>query len=164
METRGEVFFPHRLDRDTSGLMVIAKDALTARHLGFQFARREVKKIYTALVAGIVEAEELVIDAPLGREAAEKPQWNVRPNGKPAQSRLRVVERRASSTVLELEPVTGRTNQLRIHCAHIGHPILGDVWYGGPSAPRLMLHASQLSFRHPVSGEWLSFRSAGLPA
>jgi RNA polymerase sigma-70 factor, ECF subfamily len=159
MQTRGEAFFPHRLDRDTSGLMVIAKDALTARQLGFQFARREVKKVYTAVVAGIVEADSFLIDAPLGREAAEKPQWNVRPNGKPAQSRLHVIERRASSTVLELEPITGRTNQLRIHCAHIGHPIIGDVWYHGPSAPRLMLHASQLSFTHPISAARLAFTS-----
>ena len=159
LETHREILLPHRLDRDTSGLMVIAKDALAARHLGFQFARREVKKIYTAIVAGIVEPDELLIDVALGREAAEKPQWNARPNGKPAQSMLRVIERRASSTVLELEPITGRTNQLRIHCAHIGHPILGDVWYQGPSALRLMLHASGLSFTQPVTGEWLAFAS-----
>jgi RNA polymerase sigma-70 factor (ECF subfamily) len=160
MTTRPEVFFPHRLDRDTSGLLVVAKDQNTVRQLGFQFSRREVDKVYGALVAGIVEPDAISIDAPLGREASEKPQWNVRAEGKPAASLLRVVERRERDTLVELEPVTGRTNQLRIHCAHIGHPIVGDVWYGGPSASRLMLHAGRLGFHHPTTGETLNCESA----
>jgi RluA family pseudouridine synthase len=156
--TRADIYFPHRLDRDTSGLMVIAKEALSARLLGIQFARRQIGKQYRALLSGIVTAEEMDIDAPMGREAAERPQWNVREGGKPAQSHLRVLERREETTLVEFTPTTGRTNQLRAHSGHIGHPIVGDAWFAGLPAERLMLHASFIEFVHPAFGEKLNFR------
>ncbi|MEP7366946.1 MAG: RNA pseudouridine synthase, partial [Acidobacteriota bacterium] len=92
------------------------------------------------------------------------PQWGVREEGRTAQSRLQVRERLADRTLLSLTPVTGRTNQLRIHCLHIGHPILGDVLYSGAPAPRLCLHAESLAFHHPLSNERLHFeRAADFP-
>jgi 23S rRNA-/tRNA-specific pseudouridylate synthase len=83
--------------------------------------------------------------------------------GKPAETRLRVLERRDRLTFVELEPVTGRTNQLRIHCSHVGHPVVGDEWYAPGWFPRLCLHAARLAFHHPSTNEWMSFE-APLPA
>lgn len=149
----------HRLDRATSGLMVIAKTDRALSILTRHFHRRLVEKRYLALVHGIVEEDELSIDAPIGRDPEAHPKWNVSRAGKPSETRLRVVERRAAATLVELEPVTGRTNQLRIHCAHIGHAILGDDWYTRDTVPRLCLHAAQLGFHHPRGGDWLDFSS-----
>jgi 23S rRNA pseudouridine1911/1915/1917 synthase len=153
----------HRLDRATSGLMVVATTARSLSILTRHFHRRLVEKRYSALVHGRIEADELTIDAPIGRDASVHPKWNVSADGKPSETKLRVVERRARSTLVELEPVTGRTNQLRIHCAHIGHAILGDDWYARDTVPRLCLHAGLLGFHHPRGGEWLEF-SSPLPA
>ncbi len=149
----------HRLDRATSGLMVIAKHERALSILTRHFHRRLVDKRYLALVHGRLEEDELIIDAPIGRYAEAHPKWNVNAVGKHAETRLRVIERRARATLVELEPVTGRTNQLRIHCAHIGHAILGDQWYGQDMVPRLCLHASRLGFHHPKGGDWLEFFS-----
>lgn len=143
--------FPHRLDRDTSGVLLVAKDPASATSLALQFENREVSKEYIALVDGQV-AEPCEIAAPIGRVGGEIPPWQVRPEGRPSLSRLRPLDVHEGTTLVALEPVTGRTNQLRIHCASIGHPILGDRLYGGPAASRLCLHASQIQFRHPVSG------------
>jgi 23S rRNA pseudouridine1911/1915/1917 synthase len=112
-----------------------------------------------ALVHGMIEEDELTIDAPIGRDPGVHPKWNISISGKPAETRLRVIERSKSMTLAELEPVTGRTNQLRIHCAHIGHAILGDDWYGRDSIARLCLHAARLCFHHPSGGDWLEFSS-----
>ena len=156
----------HRLDRATSGLMVVAKQARALSILTRHFHHRLVEKRYLALVAGVIAEDALTIDAPIGRDAAAHPKWNVSASGKHAETRLRVLERRAHATLVELEPVTGRTNQLRIHCAHIEHPILGDDWYGQDSIPhfdsipRLCLHAARLSFHHPSGGAWMQFSSA----
>lgn len=154
---QGELIRPgivHRLDRETSGLMVIAKTERALSVLSRHFRRRLIEKRYLALVSGRVSEDEGVISAPIGRDPSEKPHWRAIEGGKPAQTRFRVLERidrRAS--LLELEPMTGRTNQLRIHCAHIGHPIFGDEKYGGPAGPgRLFLHASRLVFYHPAGG------------
>jgi 23S rRNA pseudouridine1911/1915/1917 synthase len=151
--------FPHRLDRDTSGVLVVAKDAAAATSLALQFENRQVHKTYVALVAGLV-AEPREIDAPIGRVGGETPPWQVRPEGRPSLSRLTPVEWQGTATLVNLEPVTGRTNQLRIHCASIGHPILGDRLYGGPPAPRLCLHASQLEFRHPATGREMTVEAS----
>lgn len=151
--------FPHRLDRETSGLVVVAKNAIALRKLSEAFSRREVEKRYAALVAGSVALDELEINAPIGHVAGEKPHWRVLEGGKSATTRLRVLERQQAWSRVELEPLTGRTNQLRIHCAYAGHPIVGDALYGGPPAPRLHLHASVLGFRHPETGELLRFVS-----
>ena len=170
----------HRLDRDTSGLMVVAKTQRALSILSRHFNRRLVRKRYVALVRGQVSDDAGEIRAPIGRDPDSQPHWRVMEGGKPAETRFRVVERRSDITVVELEPVTGRTNQLRIHCAYAGHPIMGDRLYGGGTvsvisdlefeisdnpdpALRLCLHASELAFHHPAGGEWVEFHSP-LPA
>jgi 23S rRNA pseudouridine1911/1915/1917 synthase len=149
----------HRLDRDTSGLMVVAKTRAAHARLSQHFQRRLVEKRYTAVVAGVVERDELTVNAPVGRDEDARPRWRVTEHGRHAETRLRVVERRARRTLVELEPVTGRTNQLRIHCAHAGHPVVGDALYSREPHARLCLHASRLAFRHPATNEWAEFRA-----
>lgn len=149
----------HRLDRDTSGLLVVAKTQAALSRLSQHFQRRLVEKRYAAVVAGRVEQDELTVEAPVGRDEDARPQWRVMESGKHAETRLRVLDRTARRTLVELEPVTGRTNQLRIHCAHIGHAIVGDTIYSGEPHARLCLHASRLAFRHPSTNEWVEFHS-----
>jgi len=179
----------HRLDRATSGLIVIAKNSRALTVLSRHFRKRLVEKRYLALVRGNVEEEAGSISAPIGRDADQRPRWRVMESGKSADTRFKVLERAGRATLLELEPVTGRTNQLRIHCAHIGHPIVGDEMHGNcesriadcesedrslrigdqseirdsQSAFRLCLHASRLAFHHPAGGDWMEFTSP-LPA
>ena len=153
----------HRLDRDTSGLMVVAKTQGALSRLTQHFQRRLVEKRYVAVVGGLLEEEELTIDAPVGREEGARPPWRVQESGKPAETRLRVVERGSRRTLVGLEPLTGRTNQLRIHCAHVGHAIVGDVLYAGEPHARLCLHAARLAFRHPATNEWVDFVSEPRP-
>ena len=153
----------HRLDRATSGLMVVTKRQRALSILARHFHERLVEKRYLALVSGPVVENQCVINAPIGRDPEAKPKWRVLESGKPAETRLRVLERRGGMTLVELEPVTGRTNQLRIHCAHLGHPIVGDQWHGGEAAERLCLHAARLAFHHPADGAWMEFESP-LPA
>ena len=149
----------HRLDRETSGLMVVAKTQGALSSLSRLFHRRRVEKRYLALVGGRVAEDALTIEAPIARVEDGPPWWRVVGGGKPAETRLRTVRRGARASLVELEPVTGRTNQLRIHCAHAGHAILGDAWYGGRPAPRLCLHASRLAFNHPAGGARVEFSS-----
>ena len=156
----GAIRLPHRLDRATSGLMVVTKTAHAVQSLALQLLRRTVEKRYTALLAGVVKDDEREIDAPVGRDRAARPQWGVREEGRAALSRLWVVRREVAHTRVLLEPVTGRTNQLRIHCAYIGHPVAGDDLYGGPGAARLCLHAGRLAFHHPATGQFLVFERA----
>ncbi len=150
--------FPHRLDRDTSGVLVVAKEAAAAASLAQQFENRQVRKQYVALVAGQVAAPR-EIHGPIGRYGGETPPWQIRADGRPALSLLAPLREAGAATLVALEPVTGRTNQLRIHCASIGHPILGDRLYGGPPAARLSLHASRIRFRHPVGAGEMSFET-----
>jgi 23S rRNA pseudouridine1911/1915/1917 synthase len=119
----------HRLDRATSGLMVIAKTPRALSTLSRHFNRRLVKKRYLALVEGVLDKDEGTIKAPIGRDPDSHPHWRVTQSGKEAESRFFVRERFDRATLLELEPVTGRTNQLRIHCAYSGYPIIGDELY-----------------------------------
>ena len=149
----------HRLDRDTSGLLAVAKTQAALSRLSQHFQRRFVEKRYAAVVAGPVREGAMTIDAPIGREEGARPPWRVSEAGKHAETRLRVVGRGARRTLVELEPVTGRTNQLRIHCAHAGHAIVGDVLYGGEPHARLCLHAARLALRHPATNEWVEFVS-----
>jgi 23S rRNA pseudouridine1911/1915/1917 synthase len=168
----------HRLDRATSGLMVIAKTQRALVILSKHFRRRLVEKRYLALVRGVLNQGEGIIDAPIGRDPDQRPRWRVLETGKPAQTRFKVLERGDAVTLVELEPVTGRTNQLRIHCAFAGHPIVGDTMHDEESMrdalgeapvpatadpasqiPRLRLHAFRLAFHHPATGEWLTFTS-----
>ncbi len=152
--------FVHRLDRETSGLLVVAKTLEAARWLSRELAAGRFAKRYIAVVSG--HPQDCAVDAPIGRDPERRPQWGVLEGGKSARTVLRVLERGAASTLVELEPVTGRTNQLRIHCAHIGHPIVGDPAYGGPEAQRLCLHAASLGFRH-LNQAWMSFESPAMP-
>jgi 23S rRNA pseudouridine1911/1915/1917 synthase len=141
----------HRLDKDTSGLIVIAKNQRAHRILCSHFQRKLVEKRYIALVDGLIVKDHGIIEGNIGRNAEAKI-CELRAEGKPAETRFTVIERLKDRTLLELEPVTGRTNQLRIHCKSIGHPIVGDTMRGGSEHPRLCLHASLLSFRHPSDG------------
>lgn len=149
----------HRLDRDTSGLMVVAKTQHALRLLSKHFNRRLVEKRYLAAVRGVIRDDVDTIEAPIGRDPALRPRWRVLETGKPSTTRFRVLERHTNSSLVELEPLTGRTNQLRIHMSHIGHPIIGDALYDRDreQAQRLFLHASVLAFHHPIGGEWLRF-------
>jgi 23S rRNA pseudouridine1911/1915/1917 synthase len=153
----------HRLDRDTSGLMVVAKTQGALSRLTQHFQRRLVEKRYVAVVGGLLEADELTVDAPIGREEGARPPWGILESGKPAETRLRVAGRGSRRTLVELEPLTGRTNQLRIHCAHLGHAVVGDVLYAGEPHVRLCLHAARLAFRHPATNEWAEFASKAPP-
>ncbi len=147
----------HRLDRDTSGLLAVAKTQAALSRLSQHFQRRLVEKRYVAVVGGLVGEDQLTLAAPIGREEGARPPWGVTETGREAETRLRVLERRARRTLVELEPVTGRTNQLRIHCAHAGHAVVGDTLYGGETHTRLCLHAARLALRHPYTNEWVEF-------
>ncbi|MFN3649227.1 MAG: RluA family pseudouridine synthase [Armatimonadota bacterium] len=152
----------HRLDRSTSGLIVIAKTQRALSRLTVQFQQKQVEKRYLALVHGAPEGEAGEWEAPIGSDPEAFPKWGIRETGRPAHTRWRVVERLPEHTLLELEPVTGRTNQLRLHCAHFGHPIAGDDLFGRGSEPelgRLFLHAFRLVFTHPVTSARMEMES-----
>ena len=146
----------HRLDKKTSGLIVIAKTLRSHRTLSDYFERKLVEKKYLALVEGVVKEDSGEIRAPIGRYEETK-QWGVKEDGKNAETRYRVIKRYGDTTLLELQPITGRTNQLRIHCEFIGHPIVGDEKRGGRAFKRLCLHAYKLTFTHPINHHPLAF-------
>ena len=153
----------HRLDRDTSGVIVIARTPTALEHLSRQFHDRTVAKRYLAVVAGVVRRDDLVIDAPIGRHPVERKKMSTRGRrSRPALTRVRVLERFARTTLVEAAPETGRTHQIRVHLAVGGHPILGDAVYGGarPTAvgaiARQALHAGSLTICHPLSGETIT--------
>ncbi|MBA2606365.1 MAG: RluA family pseudouridine synthase [Acidobacteriota bacterium] len=152
----------HRLDRLTSGLVVAAKTTRAHKLLSNHFERRLVKKKYLAVVEGVLKNDSGTIDAPIGR-VEQTTQWNVTTDGKSAITHYKVLEKFSDKTLLELEPVTGRTNQLRIHCAYLGHPIIGDPAYNGREFSRLCLHAAQLGFFHPAYNSWVEFQSETPP-
>ncbi|RDC71564.1 RluA family pseudouridine synthase [Rhodovulum sp. 12E13] len=152
----------HRLDRDTSGVMVFARSKQAQRHLGRQFERRYVSKAYEAVVAGHLDGAGEV-DLPLVADWPNRPRQMVcHARGRPARTRWRALSHDDGATRVALAPETGRSHQLRVHMAALGHPILGDPLYGlaeGADAPRLMLHASRLAFRHPEGGTPVAFES-----
>jgi tRNA pseudouridine32 synthase/23S rRNA pseudouridine746 synthase len=156
-----EILTVHRLDMATSGVMVFARSKAALAHLGKQFERRMTKKRYVAEVEGLPSDDHGEIDAPLRCDWPNRPlQMICREHGREAQTTWQVTRRGEGRARLDLTPLTGRSHQLRVHLASIGHPILGDEWYGrAGSAPRLMLHAEELSFRHPKGGGWFTFRS-----
>jgi 23S rRNA pseudouridine1911/1915/1917 synthase len=151
----------HRLDKDTSGLMMVAKSGPAHSSLSEQIKDRAVRKGYTAMVLGRVTLDEGRIDAPIGRDPRNRKRMAAAPGGRGAVTAYRVMRRYGRHTLLEVSPETGRTHQIRVHLAHIGHPLLGDSVYGGRSKllPRQFLHAHLLGMRHPSSGEYLEFRS-----
>ncbi len=163
----GEGFRPgivHRLDKDTSGLMVVARDEAAHAALSAQIRAREVERVYLTLVEGELEARSGTIDAPLGRDRRRRTRRAVRGAGeKEARTHFEVLERLRADTYAEAKLETGRTHQIRVHFAAIGHPVAGDPEYGTAGRHglrRQFLHAARLRFRHPVSGEPLSFESA----
>ena len=145
----------HRLDRDTSGLIVVAKNESAHTALADQFKDRSVKKTYLALVHGRPEPPEAVIDAPIGRHPSHRKRMAVVSRGRQSRTGYRTLERYTRFTLLELSPETGRTHQVRVHMASLGHPLAGDAVYGKahPRLGRHFLHASMLGFRLPSSGE-----------
>ncbi len=170
LEARVRAAFPealliHRLDGDTSGVMVFARSRLAQRHLNWQFERRQVRKTYVARVAGTVAENEGTIDLPLIADWPNRPKQMVDfSRGKPSVTDWRVLSREpAGTTRLELRPHTGRSHQLRVHLLAIGHPILGDRFYAPPdalaAADRLQLHALRLAFRHPDGGAWVEYET-----
>lgn len=154
----------HRLDKDTSGLMVVAKTEEAHQGLATQFKGHAVNKGYLAMVLGIVEPANGQVEAPITRDPRHRKRMAVVVGGREALTCYRVVEQLAGYSLLEVYPETGRTHQIRVHLAYLGHPLLGDRVYGKRSQllDRHFLHAHRLGFRHPTSGEPLEFRS-GLP-
>lgn len=153
----------HRLDQVTSGLLLHARGKVMQAALSAQFAQRTVGKRYEAVVEGLVDADAGEVDLPLIVDWPNRPKQQVdHERGKPALTRWSVLARDAVShrTRVALEPVTGRSHQLRLHMASLGHPIVGDVLYGAVPAQRVHLHACALAFAHPVTGEALAFTSA----
>jgi tRNA pseudouridine32 synthase/23S rRNA pseudouridine746 synthase len=155
-----EVLLVHRLDLDTSGIMLVARDKPTQGALSRLFQERAVSKRYWAWVQGRVRDESGTIDLPIARDWENRPLQRIcHEQGKAALTHYRVLERNNEATLLELRPVTGRSHQLRIHCRELGHPILGCDMYSPPavlgSAPRLMLHATRIAFCHPATGREL---------
>jgi len=170
----------HRLDAGTSGLIVVARNETAHNNLAQQFMDRSVEKAYITLVYGRVTADEGRFDAAIGRDPKNRVKMAVRPadQGRPALTLFRVVERFEDFTLLEINIKTGRTHQIRVHLSHAKHPVVGDVTYGGGrenmirdarmksivlGLGRPFLHAQRLAFRHPQSGEEMSFESM-LPA
>ena len=153
----------HRLDKDTSGLMVVAKNDRAMRALQKQLKDREVHKAYLALVHGVPNPRHGVIEAPVGRHPVNRKKMAVVPGGREAITRYRVLREIAGGryALLEVEPVTGRTHQIRVHLAAIGHPVFGDPLYGKRSSllPRQFLHAARLGFKMPLGGREVEFES-----
>ena len=170
----------HRLDKDTSGLLLVAKHDRSHRHLSLQLKSRKMQRRYQALVHGRMPEQEGTIDAPVGRHPTQRKKMAVlmRGGGRAARTHYRVLDAWSVLSLLELSLETGRTHQIRVHLASLGHPVLGDVtygpgarrWPGKPdleqvmrSFPRQALHAAQVRFQHPTHGTGMTF-SSPLPA
>jgi 23S rRNA pseudouridine1911/1915/1917 synthase len=171
----------HRLDKDTSGLMLLAKTDLAHRRLGSALAARRVRRAYAALAWGHFDDSPTVIDAPIARHPTDRKRMMVRSDGRAARTDIHVVARLAVTDLVRAELHSGRTHQIRVHLAHAGHPVVGDPVYGsggsrrisGPgrlaaqkleqAAPRQFLHAAELRFDHPATGRCMTFASE-LPA
>ena len=161
----------HRLDKDTTGAMVVAKNDRAHLGLSLAFSRREIDKTYLALCYGTLQQSEGFIEAPIDRHATDRKKMAVREKGHKARTLYSVVERFEGATLLACTLITGRTHQIRVHCAHIGHAVIGDPTYSGRqwrnlvnekartacrNFPRQALHSRNLAFTHPVTGETIS--------
>lgn len=147
----------HRLDKDTSGLLIIAKNDTAHINMSNQIKKREVKKIYIALVRGIVGEDEATINMPIGRSTKDRKKMAVRKDGKEAITHFKVLKRYGKYTLLEIKIDTGRTHQIRVHLSEIGHPVIGDMVYSNGKnefgVEGQMLHAKSLNFKHPITGK-----------
>lgn len=162
-----EALIVHRIDQDTSGLLLMARGIEAQRRMQRLFENRQVRKRYVAVVAGHPKQEApddegwQRIEGAILLDWERRPIHIIHPDGKPSQSRWRVLQAGVDKTLLELEPITGRTHQLRVHLQSIGHPILGDSLYAPPElkamSPRLLLHARDLAFMHPFTDEAMAF-------
>lgn len=172
LPTPNRVGIVHRLDKDTSGLIVVAKDEQTHQALSEQFRERQVFKQYLALVHGEIEMNTGTIEAPIAREKHNRTKMSIRAHGRHALSRWKVKKRFEKFTLVAVEIKTGRTHQIRVHLAHVNHPVVGDETYNSgrdktvanlnirraiQDLNRFFLHAEKLSFTHPVSGEKMNF-------
>lgn len=152
----------HRLDKDTSGLLIVAKDDQAHAALSRQLSERQMEKHYLALAAGQMKGSEGSIDLAIGRSLKDRKKMAPRPDGRNALTHWTLLQQRSDRALLDVRLVTGRTHQIRVHMAAIGHPVLGDPLYaarGTPKAGRLMLHAWRLKFTHPKTGEELRFEA-----
>ena len=168
-----EALIVHRLDQDTSGLLIMARGIEAQRRLSRLFETRQVKKRYVAVVSGHPEQTQAAqetdeegwrtIDGPILLDWERRPIHIIHPDGKASRSRWRPLQTGDAATLVELEPVTGRTHQLRVHLQSIGHPMLGDSLYAPPEikalSPRLLLHAQELAFPHPFTDAGMAFQS-----
>ena len=157
----------HRLDKDTSGVMVIARNTIAHERLAAQFKQHAVKKVYVTLVRGHLVPEEGIIEAPVGRDSGDRKKMAVtgEKRGRSALTRYKVIKYAGKNTLLEVMPQTGRTHQIRVHLAAIGYPVVGDATYGvkSPVLSRQFLHAHRLGFCHPSTEKYMEFISP-LPA
>ncbi|MCM8711020.1 RluA family pseudouridine synthase [Clostridium sp. SYSU_GA19001] len=151
----------HRIDKDTSGVLVVAKNDYAHNKLSQQLKDHSMRRIYIALVEGVIKREEGTIDAPLGRHPIERIKIAVVKDGRRAVTHYKVIERYKNNTLIECRLETGRTHQIRVHMSHIGHPLVGDPVYGYKkqrfNLNGQMLHARVLGFIHPTTGEYLEF-------
>ena len=152
----------HRLDKDTSGVMMVAKNDETQAELSRMLKDREIEKHYLALVEGTMKETEGTVDAPIGRSRKDRKKMAVDPEGRPALTEWKTVAEGRGCTLLDVHILTGRTHQIRVHMRSIGHPVCGDPIYGsgkGVKVPCLMLHARRLSFAHPRTHEKMAFQA-----
>lgn len=163
LQARGPALLVHRLDRDTSGVMVFARTRAAQRHLGLQFEHRRPRKSYVARVSGEMAQESGRVDLPMIVDWPNRPRQKVDfEAGRAARTDWTVEARGAGETRVRLSPLTGRSHQLRVHMLELGHPILGDTLYATGAAaahPRMMLHAEVLELHHPDGGRWLRFEA-----
>jgi 23S rRNA pseudouridine1911/1915/1917 synthase len=157
----------HRLDKETSGLLLVAKNDRSHRRLSAALAQRQIRRLYAALMWGHLESDHLTIERPIGRDPRDRKRMAIVSTGRPARTDFVRLARFDSVDLLRARLLTGRTHQIRVHLASVGHPVVGDDTYGGGAGRRSVglpprrhfLHAAWLVFQHPVSGEWMDLRS-----
>jgi RluA family pseudouridine synthase len=166
-EDHGRIFIVHRLDKITSGVMVFARDAETHRALNIQFENHEAQKTYHAILEGNPKWDEKIAKHPLRANVGHKHRTMVDDkNGKPSETRFRIIKRNPESALVEAKPMTGRTHQIRVHAYALGHPLVEDMLYGARDMygiGRPMLHAQTLSFIHPATNERVKFSAPHPP-
>lgn len=156
----------HRLDKDTSGLLLVAKNDATHAALSDALKARTIHKTYRAVARGAFKEPTGVVEAPIGRSPKDRKKMAIVPDGRYARTEYRVLEPLRGATLVDVNLITGRTHQIRVHFASIGHPLLGDPLYGGKNRPpvgRLMLHARRIEFTHPTTGQPMVFEAPEPP-